>query len=102
MSIQEDEQHFYLTLRTSTSQKKLKSGGLREQRIREAGIEAITQSTAVAKINRSSNATATHDDGRLYKAGDLIDYHRPTATKDESGGWNGPFFVIQNEPIVDG
>ena len=27
--------------------------GRREQRIREAGIEAITQSTAVAKINRS-------------------------------------------------
>ena len=39
------------------------SNGLREQRIREAGIEAITQSTAVAKINRALNTATTPDGG---------------------------------------
>ena len=38
------------------------------------------------------------DGNRLYNPGDLIDYHRPTATKDEHGGWNGPFPVVRNEP----
>ena len=28
----------------------------------------------------------------------MIDYHRPTATKDEHGGWNGPYPVVRNEP----
>ena len=73
------------------------SDGLREQRIRQASIEAITQSTAVAKVNRALNASTTTDGGRLYKVGDLVDYHRPTATKDEHGGWNGPYAVIKNE-----
>ena len=40
----------------------------------------------------------TPDGGRLYKVCDLVDYHQPTATKDEHGGWNGPFPVIKNEP----
>jgi len=70
----------------------------REQRIREAGLEAITQSTAVAKVNRALKTNTTPDGNRLYKAGDLIDYHRPTATKDEHGGWNGPYPVVRNEP----
>ena len=72
--------------------------GNREQRIREAGIEAITQSTAVAKINRALKSSTTIDGSRLYKPGDLIDFHRPTATKDEDGGWNGPCPVVRNEP----
>ena len=44
------------------------------------------------------DTTTTPDGGRLYKDADLIDYHRPTATKDESGGWNGQFPAIKNEP----
>ena len=28
----------------------------------------------------------------------LIDYRRPTATKDDHGGWNGPYPVVRNEP----
>ena len=39
--------------------------GEREQRIRQAGIEAITQSTAVAKINRALKAKTTTDGHRL-------------------------------------
>ena len=71
--------------------------GAREQRIREAGIEAITQSTAKAKITRALSAKTTHG-GRQFKEGDLIDYHRPTPTKDSHGGWNGPYKVTFNEP----
>ena len=74
------------------------SDGLREQRIREAGIEAITQSTAVAKINRALKTSTTVDGSRLFKVGDLMDYHRTTTTKDEHGGWNGPYPVVRNEP----
>lgn len=65
--------------------------GEREQRIWQTGLEAITQSTAVAEMNRALKTQTTIDGGRLYKPGDLVDYHRPTATKDEHGGWNGPY-----------
>jgi len=27
-----------------------------------------------------------------------VDYYRPTATKDDWGGWNGPCTVIKNDP----
>ena len=27
-----------------------------------------------------------------------MDYHKPIATKDEHGGWNGPYPVVKNEP----
>ena len=70
----------------------------REQRIRESAIQAITQSTAVAKINRVLKGKTTPDASHMCKPGDLIDYHRPTATKDEHGGWNGPYPVKINEP----
>eukprot|EP00974_Lingulodinium_polyedra_P109493 10593000-Lingulodinium_polyedra.AAC.1 len=39
----------------------------RERRIRHAGIEAITQTTVVAKINRALKAKTTTDGARLYK-----------------------------------
>ena len=38
--------------------------GRREQRIRESAIEAITQSTAVAKINRALKDKTSIDQGR--------------------------------------
>jgi len=72
--------------------------GNREQRIRQAGLEAITQATAAAKIKRALKTSTTIDGSRLYKPGDLIDYQRPTVTKDEHGGWNGPYPVVRNEP----
>eukprot|EP00959_Pyramimonas_sp_CCMP1952_P246556 5153047-Pyramimonas_sp.AAC.1 len=30
--------------------------------------------------------------------GAMVDYHRPTTTKDDWGGWNGPFPVARNDP----
>jgi len=70
----------------------------RERRIRETAIEAITQSCAVAKVNRALKTSTTPDGSKLYKTGDLIDYHRPTHRKDETGGWHGPYPVVRNEP----
>ena len=74
------------------------SGHEREQHIRQVSLEAITQATAVAKTNRALRAKTAPDGARLYSPGDLVDYHRPTATKDDHGGWNGPYPVIRNEP----
>ena len=71
--------------------------GLREDRIREASLGAITQPTVVAKFNRASKAKTTTDASRLYRVGDPIDFHRPPATKDEHGGWHGPYKVIRND-----
>ena len=72
--------------------------GERERRIREVGIQSITQVTAVAKVKRALDTRTTTDGSRLYHPGDQMDYHRPAAAKDEHGGWNGPCTVIRDEP----
>ena len=71
--------------------------GVCEERIRQALISAITQSTAVTKANRALQ-TKTRHDGSHYKPGQVIDYLKPTIDKDSHGGWNGPCPVIRNEP----
>ena len=62
------------------------------------GVEAITQTTAVATTIRVLGSKTTADGAREYKVGDLIDYHRTPDTKDDRGGWNGPCRVIENLP----
>ena len=74
------------------------TGQHRERGIREIALEAITQATAVAKVNRALKAKTKPDGGKLFKVGDLIDYHRPTTTKDDHGGWNGPCPVTAIHP----
>eukprot|EP00959_Pyramimonas_sp_CCMP1952_P191658 4007696-Pyramimonas_sp.AAC.1 len=74
------------------------SGHERERRVREVSLEAITQATAVAKTNRALRAKTAPDGARLCSAGERVDYHRPTATKDDPRGWNGPFPAIRNVP----
>ena len=74
------------------------SGGEREDQIRRASIEAITQATAVAKANRALRAPTSADGSRMYREGDMVDYRRPTTTKDDHGGWNGPYPVVRNKP----
>ena len=54
-----------------------------ELRIREVRIEAITQATAVAKTNRALRTKTTPAGQHVYKPGDLVDYHRKSATKDD-------------------
>eukprot|EP00959_Pyramimonas_sp_CCMP1952_P002220 45908-Pyramimonas_sp.AAC.1 len=70
----------------------------REQTICRVCIEAITQATAVAKTNRALRTKTTIAGQHYYDEGDLVDYHRPTSTKDDWGGWNGPFPVVRNDP----
>eukprot|EP00959_Pyramimonas_sp_CCMP1952_P430846 9023238-Pyramimonas_sp.AAC.1 len=70
----------------------------REQMIRKVCIEAITQATAAAKINPALLAKTTTTGQHYYDEGDLFDYHRPTTTKDDWRGWNGPFSIVRNDP----
>eukprot|EP00959_Pyramimonas_sp_CCMP1952_P127646 2669886-Pyramimonas_sp.AAC.1 len=63
----------------------------REQMIRRVCIEAITQATAVAKTNRALRTKTIVTGQHYYEKGDPVDYHRLTTTKDDWGGWNGPF-----------
>eukprot|EP00959_Pyramimonas_sp_CCMP1952_P116063 2426273-Pyramimonas_sp.AAC.1 len=68
----------------------------REQTICRVSIEANTQAAAVAKANRALRAKTTIT-GQLYNdEGDLVDYLRPATTKDDWGGWNGPFPAVRN------
>ena len=70
----------------------------REHIIRRISLEAITQATAVAKANRALRTKTTITGQHSYTVGDLVDYHRTTATKDDWGGWNGPYPVARNDP----
>eukprot|EP00959_Pyramimonas_sp_CCMP1952_P096075 2008873-Pyramimonas_sp.AAC.1 len=63
----------------------------REQTMRRACVEAITQATAVAKTNSALRTKTTVTGQHYYDEGNLFDYHRPTTTKDDRGGWSGPF-----------
>eukprot|EP00959_Pyramimonas_sp_CCMP1952_P408060 8551849-Pyramimonas_sp.AAC.1 len=69
----------------------------REHMIRKACIEAITQATAAAKTNRALRTESTITGQHHYDDEDLTDYHRPTTTKDDWGGWNGTFPVARND-----
>eukprot|EP00959_Pyramimonas_sp_CCMP1952_P267936 5601967-Pyramimonas_sp.AAC.1 len=48
-----------------------------------------------AKVLRTKTTiTVQH----YYDEGGLVDYHRPTTTKDDRGGWSGPFPVTRDDP----
>eukprot|EP00959_Pyramimonas_sp_CCMP1952_P276025 5769580-Pyramimonas_sp.AAC.1 len=68
------------------------------EEIRKVCIEAITQATAVAITNRALRTNATVTGQHYYDEGDLVDYHCPTTTMDDWGGWNGPFPAVRNDP----
>ena len=61
----------------------------REEVIRKVSLEAITQATAVAKSNKALRANTSITGQHYYREGGLVDYHRPTTTKDDWDGWNG-------------
>eukprot|EP00959_Pyramimonas_sp_CCMP1952_P310586 6499892-Pyramimonas_sp.AAC.1 len=63
----------------------------REQTIRRVGIEAIAQATSLPKASSALRTKTTIAGQHYYNEGDLVDYHRPTTTKDAWGGWDGPF-----------
>ena len=62
----------------------------------------MVQATARAKAQRAENSK-TRLSGELLelKPGDLVDFHRPPATKDHSG-WMGPAVVADVTPIPQG
>ena len=68
------------------------------QRIREITLQRIIEATAISRIGRAMITFTTPIGEAIdYKPGDLVDFHRPPATKDESG-WKGPATVIENLP----
>eukprot|EP00959_Pyramimonas_sp_CCMP1952_P197094 4121483-Pyramimonas_sp.AAC.1 len=52
----------------------------------------------LAKTNRAVRTKTTITGQHYYDEVDLVDYHRPTTTKDDRGGWKGPFQVARNDP----
>eukprot|EP00959_Pyramimonas_sp_CCMP1952_P045594 952572-Pyramimonas_sp.AAC.1 len=70
----------------------------REQVISRVRIEAITQATAVARTHRALRTQTTITGQHCHEEGDAVDYHRPTSTNNDWGGWNGPFPVARNDP----
>eukprot|EP00959_Pyramimonas_sp_CCMP1952_P088164 1844455-Pyramimonas_sp.AAC.1 len=69
----------------------------REQVVRWACIEAITQTIAATGTNRALRTKTTTTGQHYYDEGDLVDCHRPTITKDDWRGWNGPFLAVRND-----
>eukprot|EP00959_Pyramimonas_sp_CCMP1952_P394590 8267567-Pyramimonas_sp.AAC.1 len=69
----------------------------REQRMRKVCIEAITQATGVAKTKCALRTRTTITGQHYYDEGDVVEYYRPTTTKDDWGGWNGPSPVARND-----
>eukprot|EP00959_Pyramimonas_sp_CCMP1952_P008277 173024-Pyramimonas_sp.AAC.2 len=53
----------------------------REQTVRRACVEAITQASAAAKTNRALRTRTTVTGQHHYDEGDLADYHRPTTKR---------------------
>eukprot|EP00959_Pyramimonas_sp_CCMP1952_P011894 250829-Pyramimonas_sp.AAC.1 len=70
----------------------------REQTLRRVCIEAIAQAVSVAKTSRALRTRTTITGQHDCDEGNLVDYHRPTTTMDDGGGWNGPFPVVKNDP----
>ena len=66
-------------------------------RIRTAALEAMIQSTSLARTSRALRSRGIAATEIKYEPGDLIDYHRPTSSKDASG-WHGPTKVLEYKP----
>eukprot|EP00959_Pyramimonas_sp_CCMP1952_P147924 3095716-Pyramimonas_sp.AAC.1 len=56
-----------------------------KQTIRWACIEATTQATALTKTNRALRIQTVITGKHYYDGGILVDYPRPTTTKDDWG-----------------
>lgn len=66
-------------------------------RIRTAALEAMIQSTSLARTSRALRSRGIAATEIKYEPGDLIDYHRPASSKDTSG-WHGPAKVLEHKP----
>ena len=67
-------------------------------RLREIAVQTMVELTAKARMERALNSRTRRSREQLELAkGDQVDFHRPPATKDESG-WRGPATVVQVGP----
>lgn len=64
--------------------------------IRTAALEAMIQSTSLARTSRAFRSRAIAATEVKYHKGELVDYFRPK-TKDISG-WHGPVEVLEHRP----
>ena len=67
-------------------------------RLREISVQSMAESTAKQRMERAltSKACVSHQQLKL-EVGDTVDFHRPTATKEESG-WRGPARLVEVGP----
>ena len=75
--------------------------GRKEARVREIAIQSIIQASSLARTRRAASTRTSSSGQGLYEPGDLVDWHRPPASKDESG-WRGPAQVVRNVPSDGG
>jgi hypothetical protein len=72
--------------------------GRHMHRMRELALQKIIEATAVERINRAMRTHTTVPGEVLdYREGDLVDFHRPPAKKDDHA-WHGPARVLRNIP----
>ena len=68
------------------------------QRIREVFIQKIMESIATARINQAPRTVTTPAGQQLnFKPGELVDFWRPSGSKDKSG-WQSRATVVENLP----
>ena len=71
-------------------------------RVRETAVGAMVQEAAQLRLERAlASKTRLAAEQLELNQGDLVDFYRPPATKDESG-WRGPAEVVEapGPPIV--
>ncbi len=68
------------------------------QRLREVAVQSMVDLTAKQRIERAAKSkTRKPAEAMKLEQGDLVDFHRPPISKDDSG-WRGPATVVE----VDG
>ena len=65
-----------------------------EARTREIALQAMVETTSQARINRALRTKTTLPGDVQFELGDVVEYHRPSKTKDVSG-WLGPATIIE-------
>ena len=71
-------------------------------RLREISVHQMVEGTARARIARAMDTrTLPAGQGRDFKIGDEVDFHRGQGSKDTSG-WKGPARVIDNTNLSRG
>ena len=73
------------------------SVGNTEARVREIALQAMIEATSQARIGRALRTSTQHPAERIFQKGDVVEYHRPSISKDISG-WLGPVDIVEVLP----